>query len=181
MELFFYVKIHAVVIEAVGISSALNIPDPLWSRSGKFPNIALKSRLDIDRWSQVTIFCQCAQLQPAINITIMPLSRAYESSAVGALCVLKDLVCRTVVNDCIIPSYIPRVLQLTILLHPQLDTIDIIVYTSMPPLYFVSFCIIPDSKVHWANMGPMNLAIRDSCLNALRKFCGSKRVALSIP
>ena len=49
------VKIHTVVLEAVGISSALNTPNPLWSRSWKFPNIASEWRLDINRWPQVPL------------------------------------------------------------------------------------------------------------------------------
>ena len=49
------VKIYIVVIEAGGISSALNPLDPFWSRSWKFPNIASELRLDIDRCSQVQL------------------------------------------------------------------------------------------------------------------------------
>ena len=49
------VKIHTIVIEAGGISSALNPLDPFWSRSWKFPNIASELRLDIDRCSQVQL------------------------------------------------------------------------------------------------------------------------------
>ena len=50
-----YVKIHIVVIEAGGISSALNTLDPFWSRSWKFPNIASELRVDIDHCSQVPL------------------------------------------------------------------------------------------------------------------------------
>ena len=39
------------------------------------------------------------------------------------------------INDCVIPSFIPRVVKLTSVHHPQVDTINILAYTRMPPSY----------------------------------------------
>ena len=85
------VQIHPVVIEAGGVSSALNALEPIWLRSWEFPNIAPELRLNIDRCSYVPLSAHAHNYNRRSTLLLtMHLSWACGCPVKGMLGILKE-------------------------------------------------------------------------------------------